>query len=183
MVSIITRSHTTAILFKGLATKHTTIKIVCFSRLLLRKGEAEPHENRVFRCIWYYHIPLVTEINTTEHGSCREALVDKLQRTRRKSIPLRSWSTVTIFRHIYFFHERTTMTSEKTIFVRLGCRDGLSAMWPGFYSQIRRHMWVEFVDSLLCTKRFSPGTTVSPLLKNSILLDLCFLISVYSVPN
>jgi len=27
-------------------------------------------------------------------------------------------------------------------------------------------MWVEFVGSLLCTKRFSPGTLVSPLLKN-----------------
>ena len=28
------------------------------------------------------------------------------------------------------------------------------------------HMWVEFVGSLLCTDRFSPGTPVSPLLKN-----------------
>ena len=30
----------------------------------------------------------------------------------------------------------------------------------------RRHMWVEFVGSLLCTERFSPGTPVSPLLEN-----------------
>ncbi|XP_068699706.1 centrosomal protein of 19 kDa-like isoform X1 [Montipora foliosa] len=29
-------------------------------------------------------------------------------------------------------------------------------MWPGFDSQIRRHMWVEFVGPLLCTERFSP---------------------------
>ena len=38
-------------------------------------------------------------------------------------------------------------------------------MWPGFDSQIRRHMWVEFFDSVLCTERFSPGTPLSPLLK------------------
>ena len=30
-------------------------------------------------------------------------------------------------------------------------------------------MWVEFVGSLLCTERFSPGTPVSPLLKNQYL--------------
>ena len=42
----------------------------------------------------------------------------------------------------------------------------LPPMWPGFNSQTRRHMWVEFVGSLLCTERFSPGTPVSPLLKN-----------------
>ena len=42
----------------------------------------------------------------------------------------------------------------------------LPPKWPGFHSQIRRHMWVEFVGSLLCTERFSPGTPVSPLLKN-----------------
>ena len=34
----------------------------------------------------------------------------------------------------------------------------LPPMWPGFDSQIRRHMWAEFVGSLLCTERFSPGT-------------------------
>ena len=27
-------------------------------------------------------------------------------------------------------------------------------VWPGFDSQTRRHMWVEFVGSLLCTERF-----------------------------
>ena len=39
-------------------------------------------------------------------------------------------------------------------------------MWPRFDSSTRRHMWVEFVGSLLCTERFSPATLVSPLLKN-----------------
>ena len=39
-------------------------------------------------------------------------------------------------------------------------------MWPGFDSQTWRHMWVEFVGSLLCTERFSPDSPVSPLLKN-----------------
>ena len=42
----------------------------------------------------------------------------------------------------------------------------LPAMWPGFDSQIRLHMWVEFVGSLLCTERFPPGTPVSPLLNS-----------------
>ena len=42
----------------------------------------------------------------------------------------------------------------------------LPPMWPGFDSLTQRHMWVEFVGSLLCTERFSPGTPVSPLLKN-----------------
>ena len=40
----------------------------------------------------------------------------------------------------------------------------LPPMWPGFDCQIRRQIWVEFVGSLLCTERFSPGTPVSPLL-------------------
>ena len=34
--------------------------------------------------------------------------------------------------------------------------------WPGFDSQTRRHMCVELFGSLLCTKRFSPGTSVFP---------------------
>ena len=34
----------------------------------------------------------------------------------------------------------------------------LPPMWPGFKSQRRRHMWVEFVDgSLLCSERFFSG--------------------------
>ena len=48
---------------------------------------------------------------------------------------------------------------------RSGQSTRLPPMWFGIDSQIRRHMWVEFVGSLLCTERFSPGTPVSPLLK------------------
>ena len=48
---------------------------------------------------------------------------------------------------------------------RSGESTRLPPMWPGFDSQTRRHMWAEFVGSLLCTERFSPGTPVSPLLK------------------
>ena len=34
-------------------------------------------------------------------------------------------------------------------------------------------MWVEFVGSLLSTERFSPGTPVSPFLKNQHLTFIC----------
>ena len=38
----------------------------------------------------------------------------------------------------------------------------LPPMWPGFDSQTRHPMWVEFLGSLLCSGRvFSPGTPVS----------------------
>ena len=41
-----------------------------------------------------------------------------------------------------------------------GCTH-LPSMWPGFDSQTRRHMWVEFVGSPFCSRRgFSPGTPV-----------------------
>ena len=46
-------------------------------------------------------------------------------------------------------------------------------MWSRFDLQIQRQMWVELVGSLLCTERFSPGTPVSPLLKNQNLTWLC----------
>ena len=40
-------------------------------------------------------------------------------------------------------------------------RESLQPVWPGFDSQTRRHMWVEFVGSLL--REFcSPGTPVLP---------------------
>ena len=59
---------------------------------------------------------------------------------------------------------------------RSGESTRLPPMWPGLDSQIRRQMWVEFVGSLLCTERFSPGTPgtpVSPLFKNQYLTWLC----------
>ena len=49
---------------------------------------------------------------------------------------------------------------------RSGESTRLPPMWPGFDSRARLHRWVEFVGSLLCTEGFSPGTPVSPLLKN-----------------
>ena len=40
----------------------------------------------------------------------------------------------------------------------------LPPMWPGFDSQTRRHMWVEFVvGSLLCFERFSSAYSGFPL--------------------
>ena len=38
---------------------------------------------------------------------------------------------------------------------RSGESTRLPPMWPRFDSSTRRHMWVEFVGSLLCTERFS----------------------------
>ena len=53
-----------------------------------------------------------------------------------------------------------------------GCRDGTVVRafashqcGPGAIPR-SGIMWVEFVGSLLCTKRFSPGSVVSPLLNN-----------------
>ena len=40
---------------------------------------------------------------------------------------------------------------------RSGESTRLPPMWTGFDSQTRRHMWVEFVGSLLCTERFFSG--------------------------
>ena len=56
---------------------------------------------------------------------------------------------------------------------RSGESTRLTPLWPGFNSQILRHMWVEFVGSLLCTERFSPGTPVSLLLKKTTFDLLC----------
>ena len=58
---------------------------------------------------------------------------------------------------------------------RSGESTRLPSMWPGFDSQTRRHVWVEFVGFLLCTERFSPGAPHGfPLSsKPNIGLDLC----------
>ena len=48
-----------------------------------------------------------------------------------------------------------------------GWRSGESArlppMCPGFDSRTRRHMWAEFVGSLLCSERFFSGYSGFPL--------------------
>ena len=61
-----------------------------------------------------------------------------------------------------------------------GWRSGESArlppMCPGFDSRTRRHMWVEFVGSLLCSERFFSGYSGSPLSsKTNIRFDLEFI--------
>ena len=70
----------------------------------------------------------------------------------------------------YFSSERVypAVSREK------GCRSGestcLPPIWPKLGSQTRRHIWVEFVASVLCFKRFSPGSSIWYVL---IWFDLC----------
>ena len=61
----------------------------------------------------------------------------------------------------------------------------LPPMWPGFDSGTQRHMWVQFVGSLLCTERVFSGYSgfrLSSKTKNWFDLRL-FLDPVASVPN
>ena len=65
-------------------------------------------------------------------------------------------------------HTRSLFKAQLALKWRVqGWRSGRSTRFLsvslGFNSQTRRHMWVEFVGSLLCTERFSPGTPVFPL--------------------
>ena len=56
---------------------------------------------------------------------------------------------------------------------RSGESTRLPPMWPGFDSQTRRHRWVEFVGSLLCTERFFSGYSGFPFSsKTNIWFDL-----------
>ena len=58
----------------------------------------------------------------------------------------------------------------------------LPPMCPGLDSRTRRHMWAEFVGSLLCSERFFSGNSGFPLSsKTNISFDLIYLI--YSLPN
>ena len=53
----------------------------------------------------------------------------------------------------------------------------LPPMWRGFDSRTRRHMWAEFVGSLLCSERFFSGYSGFPLSsknQNLIWFDLCW---------
>ena len=59
---------------------------------------------------------------------------------------------------------------------RSGESTRLPPMWRGFDSQTRRHMWVEFVGSLLCSERFFSGYSGFPLSsKTNISFDLIFI--------
>ena len=94
----------------------------------------------------------LTVSNSTNSPSC----LDEAMWTQKKSSI--AWILLFIIWGYYFilFGVQRWRSGEST---------RLPPMWPGFDSQTRRHMWVEFVGSLLCTERFSPGTPVSPLLK------------------
>ena len=53
----------------------------------------------------------------------------------------------------------------------------LPPMCPGFDSRTRRHMWAEFVGSLLCSERFFSGNSGFPLSsKTNIWFDLIWFI-------
>ena len=49
----------------------------------------------------------------------------------------------------------------------------LPLMWPGFDSWTQRHMWVEFVGSLLCSERFFFGYSVFPLFPKTNIWFFC----------
>ena len=68
---------------------------------------------------------------------------------------------------------------------RSGESTRLPPMWPGFDSQTWRHMWVEFVGSLLCIERFFSGYSgfPSPQKPKFDLSCVNLLISIYSVPD
>ena len=68
---------------------------------------------------------------------------------------------------------------------RSGESTRLPPMWPGFDSQIRPQMWVEFVGSLLCTEVFSGNSGFPSPQKPKFESDLIVLIVnlIYSVPN
>ena len=65
----------------------------------------------------------------------------------------------------YFSHEdcKKRQQTHRVQWWRNGESTRPPPMWPGFDSQIRRHMWVEFDGSLLCSERFFPGYSGFPL--------------------
>ena len=70
-----------------------------------------------------------------------------------------------IFRAGYISHR--SCLGEQGCFGEQGWCSGESArlppMCPGFDSRTRRHMWAEFVGSLLCSERFFSGNSGFPL--------------------
>ena len=55
-------------------------------------------------------------------------------------------------------------------------------MWLGFDSQIRRHMWVEFLGSLLSIERFSPPLKKLHLTEFALIVNFSFTVSPISAP-
>ena len=62
----------------------------------------------------------------------------------------------------------TTSSDSREQEWRSGESTHLPPMWPWLDSQTRRHMWVEFVGSLLCTERFFSGYSGFPGLSTCI---------------
>ena len=89
------------------------------------KGYSIPYKVQPPKCMWRHRRPLVTEINMAGYGdgrstSSRDALSAVATRFTDGYFSL--FAVWTIFRHIYFCHYRTMMTSETSenaIFVRL----------------------------------------------------------------
>ena len=86
-------------------------------------------------------------------------------RLKKENFPYqhRKWESRLILRISFDSWECLLILGEQ--WWRSGENTRLPPMWPVFDSQTRRHMWVEFVDSLQikCSERFSPGYSGFPL--------------------
>ena len=90
------------------------------------------------------------------------------------------WAEIKVFCINWVYHV-SFLKQELWIGNRVGAAH-LPPMCPGFDSWTRRHMWAEFVGSLLCSERFFSGNSAFPLSsKTNIWFDLIDLI--YSLPN
>ena len=112
------------------------------------------NRNVTRQCSRHYSTPLpVCEIISQVCWSANDATC--LGRRQRMSQSLiwssQLWGTSTVLREEWW---QGWPSGESTC---------LPPMWPGFDFRTRRHMWVEFVCSLLCYERFSPGYSGFPL--------------------
>ena len=150
-------------------------------------------KNRVFRCLSRHRCPLVTEINMAGYGdgrstSSRDALAAIAMWCIDDNLSLLAASTR--FRHIYFCHERTTMTSEtseKTIFVQfyfIQCDLMLTSfLWPrlilrefsSVHMQTFSFVLVESCEWKLAIKKYSEWETHSTFKHWIDILPVCIL--------
>ena len=112
-----------------------------------------------------HHGNIVTEENITENvnikRNTRRALVNQKRRLIEhlinQSLVLRSkyrWLANSVSSVNSLTNSRVWRSGESTC---------LPPMWPGFDFRTRCQMWIEFVGSLLCYERFSPGYSGFPL--------------------
>ena len=66
-------------------------------------------------------------------------------------------SNMAAVQNLYYTKDIISSIISREQWWRSGETTRLPPMWPGFGFQTRRHMWVEFVSSLLCSERFFPG--------------------------